>query len=382
MSSAEGLSPSPLLRRGAGGDDVADLKVRLVELGHLDPGALADEEFDDATATGVRLFQQVRGLSVDGIVGPLTRQALQEAGWRLGERVLEEVAGRPMRGDDVAALQHRLLQLGFAVGRVDGSFGRITAQALADFQSNIGVLSDGCAGPATFKALARLSPMVANGRADVLRDNERIVVAGPRLTGKVLVIDPAHGAEDTGNTGHGLTEADLAFDLAGRVAQRLAAHGAVAIQTRSRNDCPTDRQRADLANDHGADLVLSLHFDAIPSPLGNGVASYFFGSGTHSVGSSVGERLADLINREICMRTGFRNGRSHGKSWEILRFTAMPAVHTELGYLSNIDDASKLADADVLDTMADALVVAIQRLFLPPDLDFATGRLQLDGLLT
>jgi len=128
--------------------------------------------------------------------------------------------------------------------------------------------------------------------------------------------------------------------------------------------------------------VLSLHFDAIPSPLGNGVASYFFGSGTHSVGSSIGERLADLINREICMRTGLRNGGSHGKTWDILRFTAMPAVHTELGYLSNVDDASRLADTNVLDTMADALVVAIQRLFLPPDLDFATGRLQLDGLLT
>jgi N-acetylmuramoyl-L-alanine amidase len=353
LSSPDGLSPSPLLRRGASGDDVADLKVRLVELGHLDPGALADDDFDDATETGVRLFQQIRGLSVDGIVGPSTRQALQEAGWRLGERVLEEVAGRPMRGDDVAALQHRLLQLGFAVGRVDGSFGEITGRALADFQNNIGLPADGSAGPATFKALGRLSPMVANGRADVLRDNERILVAGPRLTGKVLVIDPAHGADDNGNTGNGLTEADLAFDLSGRVAERLAAHGAVAIQTRSRNGCPSD-----------------------------GVASYFFGSGTHSVGSSIGERLADLINREICIRTGLRNGRSHGKTWDILRFTAMPAVHTELGYLSNVDDASRLADTDVLDTMADALVVAIQRLFLPPDLDFATGRLQLDGLLT
>jgi len=382
LSSADGLGPSPLLRRGAGGDDVADVKVRLVELGHLGAGALADDGFDAATETGVRLFQQIRGLSVDGIVGPSTRQAMQEAGWRLGERVLGEVVGRPMRGDDVAALQHRLLQLGFAVGRVDGSFGETTARALADFQSNIGLPADGSAGPATFKALGRLSPMVANGRADVLRDNERILVSGPRLTGKVVVIDPAHGDDDWGKTGHGLTEADLAFDLSGRVAERLDAHGAVAIQTRSRNDCPTDRQRAEIANDHGADLVLSLNFDAIPSPLGNGVASYYFGSGTHSVESSVGERLADLINREICIRTGLRNGRSHGKSWDILRFTAMPAVHTELGYLSNVDDAARLADTDVLDMMADALVVAIQRLFLPPDLDYPTGRLQLDGLLT
>lgn len=356
--------------------------MRLVELGHLDPGALADDAFDDGTATAVRLFQQVRGLTVDGVVGASTRQALQEAGWRLGERVLAEVDGRPMRGDDVAALQHRLLQLGFAVGRVDGSFGDVTARALADFQSNIGLPADGTAGPATFKALARLSPMVASGRADVLRDNERILVAGPRLTGKVLVIDPAHGADNPGNTGHGLTEADLAFDLAGRVCERLAEHGAVAMRTRSRNDSPSDRQRAELANDHAADLVVSLHFDAIPSPLGNGVASYYFGSGTHSIGSSVGERLADLINREVCMRTGLRNGRSHGKSWDILRFTAMPAVHTELGYLSNSDDARELADTDVLDTVADALIIAIQRLFLPPDLDFPTGRLQLDGLLT
>lgn len=380
MSSSDGGRQS-LLRRGGGGDEITALKLRLVELGHLDPGALADDGFDGETETAVRLFQQVRGLSVDGVAGPATLSALHEAGWRLGERVLEFIGARPMRGDDVAALQHRLLQLGFAVGRVDGSFGPVTRTALAEFQRDIGLPADGCAGPATFKALSRLSPVVSSGRADVLRDNERILAAGPRLTGKVVVIDPAHGGSEPGNSDHGLSEADLAFDLAGRVASRLDEHAAVAVLTRSRGTCPSDRARADIANDLGADLLLSLHFDKIPSSRGNGVSSYYYGSGTHPVGSSIGERFADLINREVCARTGLRNGGSHQKTWDILRFTAMPAVHAELGYLSNTDDAELLADDGALDRVADALVVSVQRLYLPPELDSPTGRLELNGLL-
>ena len=39
----------------------------------------------------MRAFQQQRGLSVDGIVGPLTYRMLEEARWRLGDRLLTHV---------------------------------------------------------------------------------------------------------------------------------------------------------------------------------------------------------------------------------------------------------------------------------------------------
>ena len=111
----------------------------------------------------VRAFQQQRGLSVDGIVGPAPYRALEEARWRLGDRLLTHTAGNLLAGDDVLALQQRLLDLGFKVGKLDGRFGHRTEQAVRDFQRNIGIPPDGTCGPATLKALSRLAPMVRGG---------------------------------------------------------------------------------------------------------------------------------------------------------------------------------------------------------------------------
>ena len=60
--------------------------------------------------------------------------------------------------------------------------------------------------------------------------------------------------------------------------------------------------------------------------------------------------------------------------------TKMPAVQVELGYLTNPVDAARLADDRVRDLVADALVVAIQRLYLGEE-DAATGTLRLADVL-
>jgi N-acetylmuramoyl-L-alanine amidase len=107
------------------------------------------------------------------------------------------------------------------------------------------------------------------------------------------------------------------------------------------------------------------------SPLANGIAAYYYGAGESS--STIGERLADLAQRELVARTGMLNNRIHGKTWALLRLTRMPAVRVELGYLTAESDRSKLCDPHFRDTMAEGLLVAIQRLYLPIADDPPTG---------
>src|SRR3954465_1405132 len=78
----------------------------------LPADAHADDAFDEALERAVRAFQQQRGLNVDGVVGTSTYRALEEARWRLGDRLLTQVPGNLLAGDDVLALQQRLLDLG------------------------------------------------------------------------------------------------------------------------------------------------------------------------------------------------------------------------------------------------------------------------------
>lgn len=367
-------------RLGSRDPAVAQIRGWLTELGFLAAdGGEADEAYTPAVEGAVRAFQQQRGLPVDGVVGPDTYRELEGARWRLGGRTLHHHVSHPYVGDDVLALQQRLSELGFDVGRPDGHFGSRTADALRDFQRNCGLAVDGTLGPNTVRALHQLSRSVVRGRSYELREAEALRHRGPRLAGKKVVVDAAHGGNETGWIAGGLTERDVVADLARRLEGRLAAYGVEAYLTHGPDSCPTAAERAAFANATDADLLVSLHVDGAPSSTPSGVATFYYGAGPGR-SSVAGERLADLVQRELVARTDFTDARTHPRTWELLRRTRMTAVQVELGYLTNPGDARRLADPQLRDRVAEALLAAIQRLFLPDDLDPPTGVLYLSEL--
>jgi N-acetylmuramoyl-L-alanine amidase len=58
----------------------------------------------------------------------------------------------------------------------------------------------------------------------------------------------------------------------------------------------------------------------------------------------------------------------------------MPAVRLDLGYLSHAGDAEALAQPHTLDLVAEAVVVALQRVYLGEADTARTGVLRLDDL--
>ncbi len=116
------------------------------------------------------------------------------------------------------------------------------------------------------------------------------------------------------------------------------------------------------------------------NPDAGGVSTYFFGIDAHGAWSSVGERFAGLVQREIVARTDLVDLRSHAKTWDLLRHTRMPAVRLDVGYLTNPGDAARLADPAFRDVVAEAVVVAVQRLYLSPEADPHTGVLRFDEI--
>jgi N-acetylmuramoyl-L-alanine amidase len=335
--------------------------------------------YDQRVELAVRNFQQQRNLTVDGVVGPLTFRRLDEARWRLGDRILTHLPGNLTAGDDVYALQGRLLDLGFKVGRVDGFYGPETEAGVREFQRNFGIPPDGTCGPATLKALTRLSPMVKGGAPNALRAQERIREAGPNLGGKIVVIDVGRGHNLPAE--HAAASDAILHDLAQRVEGRLVATGVQAFLTTPRWAAPGEEaDRAAFANRTGADLFVSLALDVSNHPEACGVSTYFFGDSSHDTWSSVGERFAGLVQREIVARSDLVDLRWHPKTWDILRHTRMPAIRLDAGYLTNAGDAQRLRDPDFRDVLAEAIVVSVQRFYLSPDVDSHTGVLQVSEL--
>jgi N-acetylmuramoyl-L-alanine amidase len=371
------------IRRGAQGTSVADVRGLLAGLGLLNnTDTDRADVFDESTEVAVRHFQQRRSITADGVVGRETYRALIDAHWKLGDRELAHQSGRLMHGDDVTALQTQLLELGYDVERPDGFFGPVTAAGLRAFQRDYGMVADGICGPQTLRALKQLGRRVVGGSPQLLREMAVVAAAGPSLLGKRIVIDPGHGANDPGTVvtdgERVLTEAQLVWDLASRLEGRLQALGVSTWLTRGPSNDKSEDERADLANEVGADLVLSLHIDGSASSTANGLATYFFGGVTTS--STVGERLADLVQRELVARTGLLDNRIHGKAWSLLRRTRMPAVRVEVGYLTSPIDRQRLLDPTFSDTIADGLLVAVQRLYLAGADDPPTGVMELSAL--
>jgi N-acetylmuramoyl-L-alanine amidase len=335
--------------------------------------------FDAALEAAIRAFQQRRGLLCDGIVGVQTARALEAAQWSLGDRVLMYTPGHPMRGDDVAALQERLLVLGLLSGPVDGIFDSPTDMALREFQRGIGLTGDGLCGPATLRGLESLARSVGGGDPWALRQQAGVASSGKSLAGKAVVLDPGFGLEALGSL-DGAAEAEITWDLASRVAGRLEATGVIAPLTRGRAGRPDDAERATLASALGADILISLHCERHRSPRAGGVATFFWGDDRVGTRSAVGERLATLVQRELVARTGMLDCRTHPRTFELLRRTTMPAVWVDVGYLSNAEDSRRLHDPGFRDVAAEAIVVAVQRLYLGED-DVLTGTLRLADVL-
>ncbi|AFV03933.1 Spore cortex-lytic enzyme, lytic transglycosylase SleB [Dehalobacter sp. UNSWDHB] len=71
----------------------------------------------------------------------------------LGDRTLSKGS----RGSEVKALQSKLVQLGYQVGKVDGIYGKSTLAAVKRFQKSRGLKADGIAGDKTIRELKRLT---------------------------------------------------------------------------------------------------------------------------------------------------------------------------------------------------------------------------------
>jgi len=373
------------IRRGDHGPAVREIRDILDALHLLRADGGDPALFDDATERAVRAFQQSRGLTADGRVGPETWRALSAARWRLGARTLYQAVSEPLVGDDVRELQERLLEMGYDVGRADGVYGARTARAVAMFQREMGLSSDGSCGPHTLHALRRLGRKVVGGRPQFLRESERLRRSGTTLVGKTIVIDPGHGGPDPGvvmpDGPLHWTEADLAYDLAARLEGRLAAVGMRVHLTRGPAPVAelSDPDRALLANQLDADLLISLHVDGHANTAADGVATYHYGTAS-GVTSTVGERLANLVQREIVVRTGLRDCRTHAKTWEILRLTRMPAVRVEVGYLTSPVDRARLIDPLFRDRVVEAIVAAVQRMYYPVEQDVETGSIDVSAI--
>jgi peptidoglycan hydrolase-like protein with peptidoglycan-binding domain len=136
----------PTISPGDTGEAVRRLQRALRRTPNL--GLIVNGTFDSPTETAVKEFQESAGLVIDGIVGPLTWNALPDGG---PMPILQEGSS----GDVVRSLQTVLTngapgQWNTTPQGIDGDFGPHTRAAVEAFQSWGGVAVDGIVGDQTW----------------------------------------------------------------------------------------------------------------------------------------------------------------------------------------------------------------------------------------
>lgn len=148
-----------LLKEGAFGLEVRKLQGRLAELGYYAGGV--DGIYGSTTTSAVKAFQRANGLSGDGQAGTQTQTKLYSANAKYATSPVTtanpdqtRTLSVGMTGNDVYALQERLIELNYLSGVADGVFGTETQNALIAFQNRNGLTADGTAGASTLKKLS------------------------------------------------------------------------------------------------------------------------------------------------------------------------------------------------------------------------------------
>lgn len=172
-----------------------------------------------------------------------------------------------------------------------------------------------------------------------------------------VFIDAGHGGYDTGASYNGRKEKDDNLNLALGVTDSLRRRGIETEVTRTTDIYQSPNEKAMLANESDADIIISFHRSSSPVPnTYEGVESYIYETG------GISEHLANQINSNL-EKLGFKNlGVDVRKNLAILKKTDMPAILVDVGFINTDTDNQRFDEKfnQVVEAIADAIESTIQ----------------------
>lgn len=206
------------------------------------------------------------------------------------------------------------------------------------------------------------------------------------LRGVVVVVDPGHGGRDPGAVGRsGAYEKDIVLPVGLELAAFLRQAGATVVMTREDDRELTDpdgapppqgkkkrtdlQRRVEIVAESGADLLISVHVNAISSSRWRGAQTFYYPGGTPE-----SERLATEIQASLRRRLGnTRRGIEAIDRQYLLKNVSVPAVTVEIGFISNPDEAALLQSRAYQRRLAWAIFTGVAR-YLMHSPQAASGR--------
>lgn len=213
-----------------------------------------------------------------------------------------------------------------------------------------------------------------------------------------IVVDAGHGGHDTGTIGpNGVMEKDIVLDVALRLGRLLETRlGADVIYTRDDDTFIPLETRTAIANEHQADLFVSIHANSSSDPAARGIETYYLNFTSNADALEVAARenavseksifeLQDLVkkitlkdkideSRELAtdvqqsLYTGLATRHSTLRDrgvkkapFVVLIGANMPSILAEISFVSNPTDEAKMDTPEYRQKIAESLYKGIAK---------------------
>ncbi len=178
------------------------------------------------------------------------------------------------------------------------------------------------------------------------------------LAGMTIVVDPGHGGYSTGAVGPtGISEKETLPVLANVIKEVLKNAGASVFLTKDDDRAMGLRERVQFAKDHQADLVLSVHYNAVgqgTNPMRHhGVSLHY--NHRHSL------EYAESLYRAICDYVGWEGNGIRFQDLAIPRLTSCPSVLIECGFMMHPEEEQLTVDPAFMQATAEGIRAGIIR---------------------
>ena len=186
---------------------------------------------------------------------------------------------------------------------------------------------------------------------------------------KCVVIDPGHGAADSGKRGiNKAIEKEINFQIAIRVRVLLESQGVEVYMTKeddkgfypstgSNKKVQDMKKRVEFINEIKPDLAVSIHQNAYEGESIHGAQSFYYGT------SGAGQKAAEMMQDQLIKSLDKSNKREakNNTSYYLLKKTQAPIIIVECGFLSNRKEADLLISPEYQEKVAWAIHLGILR---------------------
>ncbi len=165
-----------------------------------------------------------------------------------------------------------------------------------------------------------------------------------------IVLDPGHGGIDKGTSYGNMNEKDITLKIAKYAQSYLRSQGDVVFLTRDKDKLLSLKEIGNKANSSDADVFVSIHINSLNDKNFKGITTLYYDVNGYQKSERI--RLAKTIESQTVKNDGWESKGIRRQNLAVLRYTKIPGVLVECGFITNDEDRKKLSNEDVLKRLA------------------------------